>query len=261
MRPSRFPAEALSRLLGKRKMATMPELMAALGTEARRTVFRKLGELSYRTSYSHRGRFYTLDEVAEFDEWGLWSCGDVWFSIDGTLLATCARLVETAESGYLVDELDNLLHVSSRDALRKLVGDARLVRERVGGRVLYCASDQKRRAQQLLSRRAALAEPGVAGPLPEPSVMPDELRAAIVLFFSLLDEKLRRLYAGLEALKIGRGGDGRIAALLGLDVGTVARGRQDLLRQDVELERVRRAGAGRSSAEKKRRKSWRASKN
>jgi len=39
-------------------------LKQALGTEADATVFRKLAELSYRTSYSHRGRFYTLDEIA-----------------------------------------------------------------------------------------------------------------------------------------------------------------------------------------------------
>ncbi len=84
--------------------------------------------------------------------------------------------------------------------------------------------------------------------------MPDELRAAIILFFSMLDEKLRRLYAGLEALKTGRGGDARIAELLGLDITTVARGRRELLDQDVEIERVRRSGAGRQSMEKKRRK-------
>jgi hypothetical protein len=87
--------------------------------------------------------------------------------------------------------------------------------------------------------------------------MPDELRAAIVLFFSLLDEKMRRLYAGLEALKTGRGGDARIAALLGLDAGTVARGRKELLDQDVVEERVRKAGAGRKPVEKKRRRSSR----
>ena len=47
--------------------------MAALGTDARRTVFRKLKELSSRTSYSHRGRYHTLDDVAAFDELGLWA--------------------------------------------------------------------------------------------------------------------------------------------------------------------------------------------
>ena len=86
------------------------------------------------------------------------------------------------------------------------------------------------------------------------------MKASIVLFFSLLDEKQRRLYAGLESLKIGHGGDRAIAELLGLGVGTVARGRSELLDRDVELERVRRTGAGRKAVEKKRRRSSRASK-
>jgi len=129
-----------------------------------------------------------------------------------------------------------------------------LARTRLGGQFLYCVANADRRRQQLLSRRVQFAEPGATGALPDASIMPDELRAAIILFFSMLDEKLRRLYAGLEALKTGRGGDARIAELLGLDITTVARGRRELLDQDVENERVRRAGAGRRSMEKKRRK-------
>jgi len=43
MRPIEFEAQAIVALLRKRKIATMPELMAALGTRSRRTVFRKLG--------------------------------------------------------------------------------------------------------------------------------------------------------------------------------------------------------------------------
>jgi hypothetical protein len=235
--------------------------MAALGTAARRTVFRKIKELGYRTSYSHRGAYYTLEEVAEFDDRGLWSFKSVWFSVQGTLLSTATAFVDAAEQGYFVEELDNVLQVGTKDALRKLVEDARLTRSRLGGQYLYCAADAKRRREQLVARRTTLAEPGVTGPLPDDSIMPDELRAAIVLFFSMLDEKMRRLYAGLEALKSRRGGDVRIASLFGLDVSTVARGRQELLRQDVEVDRVRRAGGGRKATEKKRRKSSRKSKN
>ena len=253
MRPTEYPAEAIATLLRRQKLATMAELMTALGTDSRRTVFRKLKQLPYRTSYSHRGRYYTLDEGTRFDELGLWSCRQTWFSIYGTLLSTAAATVEASECGYFVEELDNVLHVGTKDALRKLVRDARLRRERVAGQWLYCAADSGRRRQQLLARRTLLAEPGAAGPLPEASLMPEELRAAIVLFFSLLDEKQRRLYAGLESLKAGHGGDTRIAGLLGLDVSTVARGRRELVEQDVELDRVRRSGGGRKPVEKKRR--------
>jgi hypothetical protein len=255
MRPIEFSANAIAELLRRRKIATLAELMRALGSDARRTVFRKLKELPYRTSYSHRGRYYTLDRMARFDEQGLWAYRDVWFSVYGTLLSTCAARVDAADCGYYVEELDNALHVATKDALRKLVGDGRLSRERIAGRFLYCGADARRRRQQLLARRARLAKPEEVRLGPEADVMPDELRAAIVLFFSVLDEKQRRLYAGLEALKTGRGGDARIAELLGLDAGTVARGRRELLAQDVEVDRVRRAGAGRKPVEKKRRKS------
>ena len=253
MRPTEFPAEAITTLLRRQKLATMAELMEALGTKSRRTVFRKLKQLPYRTSYSHRGRYYTLEEVAQFDEVGLWSYRQIWFSVYGTLLSTAAAIVEASKCGYFVEELDSMLHVGTKDALRKLVGDARLRRQRVAGQWLYCSAERGHTRQQLLARRALLAEPGAAGPLPEDTLMPEELRAAIVLFFSLLDEKQRRLYAGLESLKTGHGGDARIAGLLGLDVGTVARGRRELVQQDVELERIRRRGGGRKPVEKKRR--------
>lgn len=74
-------------------------------------------------------------------------------------------------------------------------------------------------------------------------------------FFSTLDERQRRLYAGLESLRLGHGGDSRIAELTGLDVHTIAKGRAELIERDVQGERVRRAGAGRPALEKKRRKS------
>ena len=92
-------------------------------------------------------------------------------------------------------------------------------------------------------------------------VLPDELKAAIILFFSLLDERERRVYAGLESLKLGYGGDRQMAEILGLDVSTVARGRRELLEHDVNVERVRKAGTGRKAVEKKRQKSSRRSKN
>jgi hypothetical protein len=251
MRPIEFSASAITTLLRKQKIATLPELAEALGTSGRRTVFRKLRELSCRTSYSHRGRFYTLDDIPDFDEDGLWTYESAWFSVHGTLLTTAEAIVDAGELGHFVDELDNVLHVGTKDALRKLVGDGRLGRETVGGRYLYCSADEVRRRQQVLARRAH-AEHTLGAPLPEAEQLHDELKAAIILYFSLLDERQRRLYAGLESLKLGHGGDRRMADLLGVGAATVARGRRELLARDIEVERVRKAGAGRKPTEKKR---------
>src|SRR5262249_56187531 len=77
-----------------------------------------------------------------------------------------------------------------------------------------------------------------------------EVKAAILLFYSLLDEQQRRLYAGLESLQLGRGGDRQLADFLDLDPHTVARGRQQLLAQDVQVDRIRRRGGGRKRVKK-----------
>lgn len=257
MASERYDGERLAKLIRRQKIATMEELKEALGTSVDMTVFRKLRELHCHTSYSHRGSYYTLDEIAEFDELGLWSFRAVWFSKVGTLLATAEACVAASEAGYFASELENVLHVSVKDALRKLMGEHRIARDTISGKYLYCSANPAARKEQLRARRTYEAEAELA-PLaigPGIRVVPDELKAAIVLFFSLLDEKQRRLYAGLESLKLGHGGDRKMAELLGLDAGTVARGRQQLLDRDVDVERVRRAGGGRPALEKKRRRS------
>ena len=78
MRPTQFSADTISALLGNQTIASLAEVMAALGAGAsRRTAFRKLKDIDARTSYSHRGGYYTLDPLADFDERGLWSFAGV----------------------------------------------------------------------------------------------------------------------------------------------------------------------------------------
>jgi hypothetical protein len=255
MKPEKYSANSLVKLFRVKKIATMDELKEALGTNVDMTIFRKLQELGYRTSYSDRGRYYTLDKIAEFDEHGLWSCRSIWFSAQGTLLSTAEAWVSESEAGYFSGELESALHVSVKNALRQLEREGRIAREEILGKYLYCALDAKTRQEQLRARRIYESE-AVPPPIgPGAHTAPDELKAAIILFFSMLDEQQRRLYAGLESLKLGHGGDSKMAELLGLDVSTIARGRQQLLDQDVETERVRKVGGGRPPVEKKLRKS------
>jgi len=251
MRPLSFRPDDLRALLLRNKIATLEELKQALGTPVDVTVFRKLKPLDYLTSYSHRGRYYTLREIARFDDNGLWSQAEAWFSRFGTLLATAEEFVNRSPRGYFADELAPVLHVEVQDALHQLPQQGRVARQVVSARYLYTAVDPSVQRRQLLTRRTVALLPTIV----DASVLevsPEEAKAAILLFYSLLDEQQRRLYAGLESLKLGRGGDRQLADFLGLDPHTVARGRQQLLSQDVEVDRARKAGAGRKRVEKKR---------
>lgn len=244
--------DAVRALLHRQQIATLADLKTALGTSATMTVFRTLKALGYRTSYSHRGKYYTLAAIPRFDAQGLWSHRGVWFSRDGTLLATAQRFVEEAGAGVTAGELQALLRVEAKEPLLQLVRRGQIAREPVGGRYVYFAGEPGRRREQRLRRREVPAGTGLdAGLAPAAP----ELQAAIALFVSLLDEQQRRLYAGLEAHRLGHGGDREIAACLGLDPHTVARGRRELFGAQVQRQRVRRPGGGRVAAEKKRRRS------
>jgi hypothetical protein len=250
MRPLSFDPQLLRRHLLHHKIATLPELKQALGTSANLTVFRKLKLLDYLSSYTHRGRYYALRESARFDDAGLWSHDDVWFSRHGTLVATIQAFVNQTPHGWFADELADALHAEVHDPLHDLVQAGRLRRTEVAGRFLYTAADSRQSKDQLRARQTASVVPLVAD-ASALQVSPDELKAAILLFYSLLDEQERRLFAGLESIKLGHGGDTKLAAFLGLDPHTVARGRQQLLDQTVTLGRTRRAGGGRQPVEKK----------
>jgi len=246
-----YNADDLERFLIKNVVATMPEMQNALGTPVYKTVLRKLKQLSYRSSYSHCGSYYTLERIARFDDRGLWSYGDVHFSDRGTLMATLQHFVDKSHSGCFTGELRQLLGVSVKEALLRLVANEQVSRENVGSRYLYCSANSAARKQQLLSRDLMnSAEREIS----------DEAKAAIIIFLSLLDEKQRRLYAGVEALKYGVGGDKWIAGLLGMHLQTVARGRRELLAGNVDVDRTRKVGGGRKRVEKKHRRSSRRSK-
>lgn len=251
MRPTSFEPSVLRQHLRRNKIADLSELKHVLGTETNLTVFRKLRQLDYIASYTHRGRFYTLAEIARFSDQGLWSHEAVWFSRHGTLLATAEAFVNRSANGYYAHELADELHAGVQEPLRHLVQQQRLSRIEVDGQFLYTAVDAVERRKQTLARRSAQAVP-LAVHSATLQVSPDELKTAILLFYGLLDEQQRRLFAGLESIRAGHGGDTLLGDFLGLDAHTVARGRQQLLDRNVVSGRTRRAGGGRTATEKKR---------
>jgi hypothetical protein len=198
--------------------------------------------------------YYTLDDIAQFNTNGLWFYQSVGFSEYGNLTNTAKALVEKSERGMTAGELNQVLKVETKEPLLRLFRKNQLHREKLFGVYVYFSYETVGRRKQILLRRDQEAESVEGLQNIRGELLAHELKAAVVLFFSMLDEKQRRLYAGLESLKQGYGGDSRIAELLGLDPHTIAKGRQELLNQDFEVERVRREGGGRSSVKKKRRK-------
>jgi hypothetical protein len=256
MNTTKYHLQALKQFFDQHKIATLDQLREAMGNPARCTVFRKLSDLQYLSSYSHRGKYYTLKSIARFSERGLWSFRSVWFSRFGNLLQTCQAFVHHSDAGYSAGELKDILQVKTKHALTQLIRDGRLARQTFDSVYVYLCTQKEVASRQIKARKDLLQQSPASLIVANPDLATDEAKALLVLFCSMLDERQRRLYAGLESLKLGHGGDAHIASILGMDPHTVAKGRRELMCADLTAaDRLRSPGAGRPSQEKKRRKS------
>lgn len=240
----------IKELFKSKGIARLYDLKAATGTSATMTLFRSLARVGYLTSYSHRGAFYTLPGIPNFNCYGLWACRDVKFSRFGNLMKTCSALVDQSDKGCTASELETLIQIEVTHALLKLTREGTIQRFKSGTAFVYTSADSViRRKQELMrSEHEYWRKVGVGV---HPELLPDELRAGMILFFSLLDEQQRRHFAGLEAAKLGHGGDRIISGILGLAPHTVAKGRRELFSGDINRDGVRQSGGGRKRVEKK----------
>ncbi len=246
--------------LKENKIATLDQIKASIDSSSTMTVFRRLKEIGYLSSYSHRGKYYTLYDQVIFNELGLWSFKSVWFSKYGNLMVTAKQFITNSKSGYTANELEKILNVELKHTLLKLFNENKIYRKKLSGVYIYFSQEREKQKQQIAFRIAAKPAISIIESM-EINEPYHELNAAIIIFFSLLDEKQRRLYAGLESFKIGHGGDTKIANLLGLDAHTVSKGRRELFGGDIDTQRTRGKGAGRKRVEKKPQKSSKKSKN
>jgi hypothetical protein len=251
MRTQQYKPNKLAAYLKRSKIATLNQLQNALDNPNQRTVFRKLKSLDYLSSYSHRGMYYTLQSIAKFNAEGLWSHQSVWFSIFGSLLETAKAFVERSEAGYSAAELNQALHVETKHSLLKLNRAAQVQREKIQGCYIYFCAESKKYADQREARVQRKQQSLATLLVANPDLAEHEAKAVVMLFLSTLNEQQRRLYAGLESLKLGYGGDSYIADLFGMDPHTVARGRRDLEKGNWDTTRLRARGGGRRSVEKK----------
>lgn len=249
MRPEEYNPSRLVELLEKEQIMTFDGIVKALGRPSRNTVFRKLAQIGGRASYSHGGRYQTLDRIAEYDENGLWGLRAVRFSRQGTLLETIVHLVERSSEGYFASELQALLEVRVHNALAHLYAAKQLGREQLASQYLYVSAREG--ADQLKKRYTAIEQAHDEREFPWGIGTPDQMSEGMRLLLSALNEKQRRLYLGLESIRLGHGGDAKISRITGVNVKTIALGRRQLQAGNINVDRIREVGGGRPSVKKK----------
>lgn len=149
--------ESILKLFESKKVVDLQEIQAALNDASSVTAFRYLKHVPYRRSYNYNGRYYTSHELSRYDRLGLWSYGDIHFSLDGSLRNTVRRLVQESKNGSTHQELYARLRVRVQNTLYDLFNNGEIARTRVVSVYIYLHTDPSVRKMQLQRRRDQIA--------------------------------------------------------------------------------------------------------
>ncbi len=182
--------KALGKLFVREKISDLHLLCETVGTGSRMSVFRRMNEMGYLTSYTDAGRYYTLERNACFESLGLWFHKCVGFSRAGTLKRTVAEFIERSPAGMRPAELRDMLRLRGTPALYNTLGGlvraGRIERKRMERGTLYLSAKPDR-AREQLERRQEKERPGFDQGVVLPpgeiiiAVLVEALQAAAVL--------------------------------------------------------------------------------
>ncbi len=116
------------------------------------TVRRRLKKWKTITSFNHKGRYYTLFEIADFTNDGLWFYNDIGFSQHGNLIETITYFISSSNAGLYANNLFELLHFKSYSILSRIMDKTSLHREKMHDKYIYFSADEAKRKIQISER-------------------------------------------------------------------------------------------------------------
>jgi hypothetical protein len=155
--------KALQQLFKRFSVVDIKTLSKSLKTTSRMSIFRRLREIGYLSSYTNTGRYYTLSHIPQFDNYGLWFHEGIGFSRFGTLKETIVAIVEESAAGLTQLELSHILRVRVHNTLLNLVHGKRVGRELFDKVYLYVDADPDKAAAQVTKRTEKQSAPFTPG--------------------------------------------------------------------------------------------------
>jgi hypothetical protein len=156
MLPPQASRKALFKMFRKSYVVNLDDLFRVLETNSRMSVFRRLKDINYLTSFTDAGRYYTLPDIPAFDSMGLWFYRNVGFSRAGTLKSTVIQIVHSSEAGMTPKELLDVLRLhmpnSLHNTLHDLMQGKYLNRHKVHGLHLYTNTEPDKAQKQIDAR-------------------------------------------------------------------------------------------------------------
>ena len=114
-----------------------------------RSAQRLLKKIGYYTSFTHNGKWYTLESIPVFDNNGLWFYQGIGFSIYRNLNATIRRLIDDSSKGLTAVDLSTTLSTSCSPVLNRLYKTNKIDRVKINRGFVYLSIDHTIKSRQV----------------------------------------------------------------------------------------------------------------
>jgi hypothetical protein len=142
----------LRNLFIEQKVLDIGSIVQSFPERSRTSLTRDLQSINAIACYNGYGNRYTLKEIAEFNEHGIWECKDALFSVNGSFKSTIISIVNNSFSGMTQRELKEILILRVSSALSELTGDNQIAHEVVHNQYLYVSADTNVSQMQIEAR-------------------------------------------------------------------------------------------------------------
>jgi len=125
-------------------------------SSSRITVLRHLKEIGYITSYNKNAKYYTLLEIANFDETGIFNHKGILFFKNGGIRDLVIKEIESSEKGYTAEELNTKIGTRVSVQLHQFVRTNLITRRKYSSFYVYYSIDESTKKKQVNNREKEL---------------------------------------------------------------------------------------------------------
>jgi len=125
-------------------------------SSSRITVLRHLKEIGYITSYNKNAKYYTLIEIAKFDDIGIFNHKGILFFKNGGIRDLVIKEIESSEKGFTAEELNTKIGTRVSVQLHQFVRKNLITRRKYSSFYVYYSIDESTQKKQVVNREKEL---------------------------------------------------------------------------------------------------------
>jgi len=152
MKEQEIRIEAVQKVIRENTIQTFETILNKMNCSSI-TLRRDIKAISGVTSFTHRGKYITLEDIPVYNEFGIWFYRNIGFTKFKNSFDLIISVINNAEKGITKKEIEKILRIKISKQIQILLSRKQLNRIKLGAKYFYLSeelSKNKKRQMQVL---------------------------------------------------------------------------------------------------------------